>query len=99
MKKSIVKSLSAFLALVLILSVLPMAAFAAEACAHTHTSVYADVRYTNLGVEHYVAKYNCYVCADCGYSWETLLTSSLGDHEYKYTNDGINYYCVCGAKK
>lgn len=36
MKKSIVKALSAFLALVLILSVLPMAAFAAETDQHEH---------------------------------------------------------------
>jgi len=36
MKKSIVKSLSAFLVLVLILSVLPMAAFAAETEQHDH---------------------------------------------------------------
>lgn len=37
MKKSFVKSLSAFLALVLILSALPMAAFAAEVDEHEHT--------------------------------------------------------------
>lgn len=39
MKKSIVKALSAFLALVLILSVLPMAAFAAETDAHEHSAL------------------------------------------------------------
>ena len=38
MKKSIVKTLSAFLALVLILSMLPMAAFAAVAAENVHTN-------------------------------------------------------------
>lgn len=64
MKKSIVKTLSAFLALVLILSILPMAAFAAE---HIHnynvTTTIGYEWYSNY--EHTKVETHKHLC-DCG---------------------------------
>lgn len=82
MKKSIVKSLSAFLALVLILSALPMAAFAAEA-AHTHTFSVTDggtgyEPYSNT--QHAYVRYTNYDCA-CGEdSYRTYVVISKSAH-------------------
>lgn len=82
MKKSIVKTLSAFLALVLILSALPMAAFAAESV-HTHTFASSDggegyEQYSNT--KHAYVRYTNYDCA-CGEdSYRTYVVLSTSDH-------------------
>lgn len=64
MKKSIVKSLSVFLALVLILSVLPMAAFAAET-EHTHTFRKTEARYAYQYLDNSYHEYVCYNKYEC----------------------------------
>lgn len=81
MKKSVKKTLSAVLALVLILSALPMAAFAAEEVGvapasiickdgeHIYRNTYCE--YTNCGTNHHVVATD--TCVICG---------SIYRHEY-----------------
>lgn len=64
MKKSIVKSLSVFLALILILSALPMAVFATEAT-HSHTFYASDGGYEYQRVDDNYHKYVHYTNYDC----------------------------------
>lgn len=88
MKKSIVKPLSAFLAFVLILSMLPMAAFAAEdiapcaECSHnfnvTHKSIPVATSYTELG--HTVTLVDEYKCSVCGYTFTVNTGTSTVRH-------------------
>lgn len=73
MKKSFTKYLSAFLALVLILSALPMAAFAAESDGHEHTdSCCADTSAAMPAAaickdgEHIYSTYYSALYVDCG---------------------------------
>ena len=87
MKKSIVKSLSAFFALVLIFSVLPMSVFAAEGevspcaeCSHSYTVTHYRVpvasSYSTSG--HTVNLIDRYTCIKCGYYY-TVNTGTATD--------------------
>ena len=78
MKKFIVKSLSAFLALVLILSALPMAVFAAEAdaspcatCTHNYdvTEIHTPVPTSFTDAGHTVNVKDYYECTKCDYHY------------------------------
>lgn len=84
MKKSIVKTLSAFLALVLLLSVLPAAVFAAEAetNAHVHnfsTTVTNEYFVYLNSVNHARRTFYSNTCA-CGYSYPSHHDSDMGPH-------------------
>ena len=99
MKKNVRKLLSLALALVMLLSILPMAVFAAEeeeevepaaACMHSYdeTVVY---RYVALdGSHHRQVKYSEYVCLLCGYKYQGAQTIvSQAAHTFTYKLIGI----------
>lgn len=89
MKKSIMKTLSAVLALVLILSALPMTAFAAETVAPAAAVCTHPLCYTTIGVrcesygdseyhKSYEIQYD--TCASCGVTIETVLSVTEEAH-------------------
>ena len=92
MKKSIMKTLSAVLALALILSALSMAVFAAEEdivpcaeCSHnfnvTQKSTPVATSYTELG--HTVTLVDEYKCSVCGYTFTVNTGTSTAPHILK----------------
>lgn len=89
MKKSIVKYLSTFLVLALILSVLPMSAFAAEGevspcaeCHHSYTVTHYRVpvanSYSTIG--HTVNLIDRYNCIKCGYYYTVNNGTATDPH-------------------
>lgn len=103
MKKSIVKSLSAFLALVLILSVLPMAAFAAEVGEHEHTGSCCEENIAMPAMaicpegEHIYRVTTSSRMVDCGgvhrVDEVTLYKCAKCNHSY-VTPTGASYYAA-----
>lgn len=84
MKKTIVKTLSAFLALVLLLSVLPAAVFAAEADEHAHTGTCCpDSGAAMLGVTGCQHVYTC--------TFSTRRVNCGSDHRVE---EFVHYQCT-----
>lgn len=87
MKKSAKKKLSLLLAIVLLISMMPFAAFAAEdngiapcvICQHEYTYIYYDYTYTTNGsYTHKVTQYKYTACSNCDYV-SLPLTSSFNE--------------------
>lgn len=106
MNKSIVKTLSFFLALVLALSMMPIAAFATEwetraVCTHPNVdkSVYdAMCVYTNSSTHTWYRQYwiNCVDCGFAGYLRGEALYAEA--HNYQY-NGRVMVCSDCGHVK
>ena len=108
MKKSVKKTLSAVLALVLILSALPMAAFAAEEAGVAPASIICKdgehiyalegaAIYTNMGTHHHVKM--CDACVVCLTPRSDTVYGTYDEaHSYTTvtqfeTETGITVYC------
>lgn len=84
MKKIMSRTTSLLLVLVLMLSVLPVAAFAAEAeeevapaaaCTHPRFQTYIESDCVNCGANHRNDVRTTYVCPTCGYSYTTTKST------------------------
>ena len=103
MKKSIIKSLSVALALMLILASLPMAAFASNDRAttyalgfcqngdHIYANVYDSVEYVDCGDYHRIDNIVVYECTACMYTYsENTGISHTEIHTHNRVAVGTN---------
>lgn len=87
MKKSIIRTLSLVLVLVLAVSALSVTAFAAEvepcaSCTHPNAMVTPGVRYVDNGSNHLMQSVGFCTCATCGAHFVKVYSSTPQSHVY-----------------
>lgn len=97
MKKNVRKMLAVVLALMMLISIIPMATLAAEedevepaaVCNHSYDETVLYSCTVIDGSLHKTVKYSEYVCLLCGYKYQKTHSTTTAVHTFTYTLLGI----------